>query len=67
MSVEKGKEAIHLQPDDDIVAGHIHIGDELLKGEDNDQGFEVFQNTGDGVDFRVLSWQWASIIFLKCK
>ncbi|PKY05992.1 transmembrane amino acid transporter [Aspergillus campestris IBT 28561] len=41
------------------------MGDDLLKGEDNDQRFEVFQSTGDGVDFRVLSWQWASIIFLK--
>ena len=30
-----------------------------------DDEFEVFKKTGHGVDFRTVSWQRASIVFLK--
>ena len=31
----------------------------------SDDEFEVFKTTGHGVDFRTVSWQRASILFLK--
>lgn len=38
---------------------------EPLKTTSSDDEFEVFKKTGHGVDFRTVSWQRASILFLK--
>lgn len=35
------------------------------KGQISDDEFEVFKKTGHGVDFRTVTWQKASIVFLK--
>ena len=37
--------------------------DDIKPGSDDE--FEVFKKTGHGVDFRTVSWQRASIVFLK--
>lgn len=50
---------------DEIAPVQAHTEDDLSKGECSDQDFEVFKSTEDGVNYRVLNWQWASIIFLK--
>lgn len=41
------------------------IGDEPLKQKHDDASFEVFQETTEGVNFRTVSWQWATVLFLK--
>ena len=43
--------------------GHGEFGPANAIAEEND--FEVFQKTNDGVDFRTVGWLRASIIFLK--
>lgn len=40
-------------------------GDWSLKEASGDEDFEIFRSTADGVNFRTLSWMWASVIFLK--
>jgi hypothetical protein len=32
-----------------------------------DDDYEVFKSTTDGVQFRLVGWVRASVIFLKCK
>jgi hypothetical protein len=42
----------------------IHAGEvEYAKASDDD--FEVFKTTTDGVQFRLVGWIKASVIFLK--
>jgi hypothetical protein len=43
--------------------GHGDFGPANAIAGEND--FEVFQRTGEGVDFRTVGWPRASIIFLK--
>ena len=44
---------------------HSDSNQEPVKPTSSDDGFEVFTKTGHGVDFRTVSWQRASILFLK--
>lgn len=50
---------------DEIAQGQVEMEDKSSDGKDSDQAFEVFGSSENGVNFRVLNWQWASIIFLK--
>lgn len=50
---------------DEIAQEQVEMGDKPSDGKDCDEAFEVFGNSENGVNFRVLNWQWASIIFLK--
>jgi hypothetical protein len=54
------------KPDDHISGSEDHgvgdVEDTVYKNEDE---FEVFKKNVDGVDFRLVGWVRASVIFLK--
>ena len=58
------KKDIHQAPALSIRAGEMEDAPSSGKGEDS---FEVFKDTADGVQFRLVGWLKASVIFLKSK
>jgi hypothetical protein len=53
---KKEIEPVSLSPQRSIQAGEVKIADD---------DFEVFKQTTDGVQFRLVGWIKASVIFLK--
>lgn len=49
-------------PRTSITAGEV---DEAVYDPKNEDDFEVFKKTTDGVQFRLVGWPKASVIFLK--
>jgi len=41
------------------------VEDVVFDPKDDDDQFEVFKKNTDGVDFRLVGWPRASVIFLK--
>lgn len=58
---KKETQPMSSSPPQSIRAGDV----EHIKAEDDD--FEVFKRTTDGVQFRLVGWVRASVIFLKSK
>jgi hypothetical protein len=52
---------------DDPISGSVDhgVGDVEDAVYKNDDEFEVFKKNVDGVDFRLVGWLRASVIFLK--
>jgi len=64
MSSDKADDKIDTSPSPEKV-GDVAIGDsEDIVYKDSDDAFEVFKK-GSGVDFRLVGWVKASVIFLK--
>ncbi|KAK5009548.1 hypothetical protein LTR28_000485 [Elasticomyces elasticus] len=57
------KESLDEEKKCSIDVGCGDIGPATALEEDND--FEIFKNTKDGVNFRTVGWPRASVIFLK--
>jgi hypothetical protein len=53
---KKEIEPVSLSPQRSIQAGEVKVADD---------DFEVFKQTTDGVQFRLVGWIKASVIFLK--
>jgi hypothetical protein len=62
MSSTKEKEIQAAPPRPSISAGEVEEAAYDLKDDDD---FEVFKQTTDGVQFRSVGWVRASVIFLK--
>ncbi len=60
MSTEDKKGSSDIRP-----AESIHDGAVLTPDEKDLESHEVFKKLSDGVDFRTVSWQRATVIFLK--
>jgi len=66
MSSDKMDDKIDASPTQE-KAGDVAVGDsEDIVYRENDDAFEVFKK-GSGVDFRLVGWVKASVIFLKGK
>lgn len=50
---------------DHTTTDKIAVQSPTYEVSDEKESHEVFKKTEDGVDFRTVSWQRASIIFLK--
>jgi hypothetical protein len=61
MSDEK-KGEISPAPRTSITAGEV---DDAIYDPKSEDDFEVFKKTTDGVQFRLVGWPKASVIFLK--
>lgn len=62
MSDSKEKEIHAAPPRPSITAGEV---EEAIYDPKGDDEFEVFKKTTDGVQFRLVGWPKASVIFLK--
>ena len=60
MTMDEKKE-IQPTPRSSIIAGDV----EDVVFDPKDDEFEVFKKTTDGVQFRLVGWPKASVIFLK--
>ena len=51
------------------TTGSMHkqgeVEDVMFNAKTNDDDFEVFKKGVDGVEFRLVGWKRASVIFLK--
>jgi|TARA_R110002003_G_scaffold140_1_gene12751 hypothetical protein len=56
MDDKKEIQPVTLSPQRSIQAGEVKVADD---------DFEVFKTTTDGVQFRLVGWIRASVIFLK--
>ena len=45
--------------------GQGEVEDQMFDPKASEDDFEVFKKTSDGVDFRLVGWPKASVIFLK--
>lgn len=65
MSSEKLDDTIATTSGSDHRVGDVE--DVVFDPKEEDDQFEVFKKNTDGVDFRLVGWPRASVIFLKSK